>query len=329
MGNLSGPMIATIRHFGLTTLLVLSLAGPFGHSVPRSSGRPVRVQGDLVPFGLCMSGMPVDSQIESSRRIGYGGLGLAFLEKERVRRIARHPEVASGRFRIPSMIWWASVEQPLDTSWLDPVLEDAGPMRMDIWMVADGKDKSERSRSKAVEMYARAASRCKAKGVRLVIYPHIGCVVETAEEAAAIRDSLAGRGHPEVRISILLCHELKAGNRDRLPEIVRRLGPMIALASISGADHDDYRKAGDFWGSVIKPLDQGTYDVGIFLEALAQAGYGGPLLLHTYNLPAPDAPSYDKHLERSWNKWLRLKAPWTEPDLGEGSPGTSTTVPRR
>lgn len=305
-----------IRHLGLTTLLVLSLAGAFGYSVPVSAGRPIRVEGDLVPFGLCMSGMPAVEQIETTRRIGYGGLGLAFLEKERVREIAHHPEVVSGRFRIPSMIWWASVEQPLDTSWLDPVLDDAGPMRMDIWMVADGKDKSERSRSKAVEMYARAASRCKAKGVRLVIYPHIGCVVETAEEAAAIRDSLVKRGHPEVRISILLCHELKAGNRDRLAEIVRRLGPLIALASISGADHDAYRKAGDFWGSVIKPLDQGTYDVGLFLDALAEAGYKGPLLLHTYNLPAPDAPSYDKHLERSWNKWLRMKAPWTEPDLG-------------
>jgi len=278
----------------------------------------IAFKGLFMPFALCMESMRPADQVAYSQGIGYAGLGLASLDGDVVKEFSTLPDVVSGKFRIVSSLWWVGVDDPIDTVWLDGVLDDARSMGMAIWMVTAGPDKTDSSKSKAVKMLAMAADRCKAKGVQLVLYPHIGTVFETAEEALALYDSLNRLGHPEVRISIHLCHELKAGSRDRLPSIVAKVAPYLALASISGADTDTYDKGDDDWASAIMPLNQGTYDARIFLRALVANHYEGPMELHTYNLKAPTASDYDQHLESSlaiWKSWV--------PD----SPATATTRP--
>jgi len=268
---------------------------------------PIPLKNEFVPFGMCMGGMKPSEQIAYCRKIGYSGLGLQVMDRQALGEFATQPEVLSGEFKIHSTLWWTNVTEPvIDTAWLDGVLDEARKMELAIWMVLDGPDKSEESRSRAVSMIAKAALRCRAKGVRLVLYPHGGCVVSSAEEGLAILDSLDRLGIPEVGLSIHLCHELKAGNRDRLPEVVRKVAHRLVLVSVSGADSDTYGNDDDNWASAIKPLDQGTFDSRIFLRALSDVGYKGPILLHTYNLKTPGLPGYDRHLERSWGWWQRV-----------------------
>jgi len=265
---------------------------------------PIALAGPFVPFGMCMGGMKPSEQVAYCRKIGFSGLGLQDMGGRVLGEFAGLPEVASGEFKIHSALWWTKVTEPvIDTHWFDSTLDQARRMDMAIWMVLDGPDKSERSRSTAVSMAAKAALRCRAKGVRLVLYPHGGCVVSSAEEGLALLDSLDRLGIPEVGLSIHLCHELKAGNRDRLPQVVRKVAHRLELASVSGADSDTYGKDDDNWASAIMPLDRGSFDSRIFLRALSEAGYAGPIQLHTYNLKSPAAPDYDGHLERSWGWW--------------------------
>lgn len=292
----------SLRTAVLLVLAVFSATVDDG-PVPRLEP-PIPLPGPFAPFGICMGGMKPSEQVAYCRKIGFSGIGLQDVDGKVLGEFAALPEVASGEFEIHSAMWWTNVTKPvIDTNWLDAALEQARKMDLAVWMVLDGPDKSERSRSTAVSMAATAALRCRAKGVRLVLYPHGGCVVSSAEEALALLDSLDRRGVSEVGLSIHLCHELKAGNRDRLPEVVRKVAHRIQLATVSGADSDTYGKDDDNWASAIKPLDQGTFDSRIYLRALSEAGYTGPILLHTYNLKTPGAPDYDGHLERSWGWW--------------------------
>lgn len=298
------PVLSRLVMTGIVAFL--GAVGPHAASIDTTR---VVYRGPFVPFGMCMSDMKVADQIALCERIGYTGLGLSGMNAGEIKTFSKHPDVVSGRFRIHSTLWWITVNDTIDTLWMDGILDDARKMGMAIWMVADGNDKSDTSRAKAVKLLHKAADRCQRKGVQLVLYPHLGCVFETADEAVAMRDSLVRLGHPEVKTSIHLCHELKAGHRDTLTKIVKRVAPFLALASVSGADTDTYGKGGDYWGTAIMPLDRGTYDPRPFLKALSDAGYAGPMELHTYNLKNPGDTGYDQHLERSWVRWQQMVQP--------------------
>lgn len=272
----------------------------------------ISLKGDFVPFGMCMSSLSPANQVAMCQKIGYPGLGIADLSPSVVKAFSKVPAVASGAFRIHSALWWITINDTIDTVRFDGILDDAKKMDMAIWMVADGTDKRDTSKVKAVRLFHKAADRCKAKGVRLVIYPHLGCVVETADDALAMLDSLRRLGHPEVRMSIHLCHELKAGHRDSLPKIVKRAAPYLSLASVGGADDGtatdstNQCKACGYWSTAIMPLDRGTYDPRPYLQALSESGYGGPIEYHTYNLKRPEDTGYDNHLERTFAKWQTM-----------------------
>lgn len=278
-----------------------------------SSASKLRLSGPFVPFGLCLTGTTPAKEAAYARDAGYDGLALQGLDLAEFRQFAALPEVASGSFRIVSALWWASVRDPVDSAWIDPILVEAARMGTAIWMVSEGPDKSSGSLAKAKSMYATAARLCKRRNVPLVIYPHQGCVVETAEEALAMRDTLARLGYPETRISIHLGHEIRLGNQSRLAAVVRKVAPWLALASVNGADSG----ASD-WVRGIQPLDQGNFDPVPYLKALEEAGYAGPVVLHTYGLKNPFQSGYDNHLERSLKCWRQIVAP-----------RNSTTSPRR
>lgn len=274
----------------------------------------IRLPGELVPFGMCMGGMTPQAQVDTAMKIGFRGLGLQDMDKAVFQKFQKVPAVASGEFKIHSTLWWTKVTDTLiDTVALDGMLDEAKKLGMAIWMVLDGNDKTNQSKSRAVSMIVKAARHCKTKGVKLVLYPHGGCVISSAEEGLQIIDSLKKRGTTNVRLSIHLCHELKAGNRSRLPQVVAKVASYLDYATVSGADSNTYGKDDDNWASAIKPLDQGTFDATVFLKALASVNYTGPIELHTYNLKSPDAVNYDDHLERSLAWWKKRVTP---PDRG-------------
>ncbi|MCX5682345.1 MAG: TIM barrel protein, partial [Planctomycetota bacterium] len=144
-------------------------------------------------------------------------------------------------------------------------------------------------------------------GLRVALYPHIGFYVATAEDALRIAD-LAGRTN--VGVSVNLCHELMAGNGDRLESIVKACAPRLFLVSINGADH------GTSIEQTIKVLDDGDYDVRGFVSMLDRVGYKGPIGLQCYNLKGdPEA-----NLKRSimvWRRWGEGKTA-TSQDLQKG-----------
>jgi len=266
----------------------------------------IPLKSAFVPFGMCISGLTVAEQISVCQTRGYAGLGVATTDATELKAFADHAEVASGRFKIVSTLWFANARETLDTAklqWLDGMLTQLARMHAALWMVVDANDQSAATITAAVDTFKVVAARCKAKGVQLVIYPHGGCAIDSAEGAVAILPRI---GDPDVKVSVHLCHELMKGNRDRMGQVVANVASHLALASVNGADYDAQDHPNDNWASAIQPLDQGTYDPRVFLQALADAGYRGPMELHTYNLPDPRV---NDHFTRSLNRWRQLVDP--------------------
>ena len=120
-------------------------------------------------------------------------------------------------------------------------------------------------------------------------------------------DVLQQVGRPNVTLSLHLCHELKGGNQDRLREVIARTAPYIALASINGAFIERETLVHD-WTLTICPLADGDFDVEHeYLRPLVDAGYAGPILLHTWGLQKePEA-----HLLASQIRWRQMAAAWS------------------
>lgn len=262
-----------------------------------SAGEMIQLSGPFIPFGFGINNLSPAEQVALCKQLGYDGLCLTGTNSSKFAKFADLPDVAAGKFHIPCALWWAKAASPPDDAVLAGVVTQAARMGTALWMVAEGKKTPENVEA-AVRLFRTTAEHCLAKKVQLVLYPHQGCTFETAEEALALWKRL---DHPEVRISIHLCHELKAGNRDRLDAIIDQVAPLLALVSISGAEADTQHISG--WASGIMPLDRGSYDPRPFLRALARNGYAGPVILHTYGITDPPAEHFARSLAR-WREWV-------------------------
>lgn len=162
-------------------------------------------------------------------------------------------------------------------------LEGTGTM---LWLTVQGRS----SDMEAVRVIREISDIAGRHGIKVALYPHHGFYVATARDAVRLVKQV---GRPNVGVSINLCHELRAGNVDRLGEIIEEAAPHLFLVSINGAD----REGG--WDKLIRTLDQGEFDVPGFLRKLAAVGYTGPVGLQCYNLKGDQR----ENLEISMKAW--------------------------
>jgi len=216
---------------------------------------------------------------------------------DRLREFAAVPAVRDGKFKIYSILWQVRVDKPLDEKFLKEFAVVARELKASIWCNTVG---TPGERDVTVKLLRAVADQCAADGVQLVLYPHHACTFETAEESIDVLNLMQ---RPAVKLSLHLCHELKANNRDRLDAVVGKIAPHLALVSLNGVDTSvPFSVKG--WDSMILPLDQGDYDVRPFVAALMRHGYTGPILLHNFGFKAPPA----EYLPASMARWKEIGA---------------------
>ena len=171
----------------------------------------------------------------------------------------------------------------------------AGVQRDGMVFPISSADADETAVARLRELSAHAAPR----GVKIALYPHTGHWLERVEDA--IR--LAGKvDDPAVGVTFNLCHWLKVEGSQRDPAPVLRAAlPRLMFVTINGADTGDTKTMG--WERLIRPLGEGSYDVGAFLRSLRATGYDGPVGFQGYGIPG-DARAV---LEKTMAAWRELQ----------------------
>ncbi len=138
-------------------------------------------------------------------------------------------------------------------------------------------------------------------GIKVALYPHAGAWLERVEDATR----LAGKvNRASVGVTFNLCHWLKVEGSERDPQPVLRAAlPRLMFVTINGADTGETKAMG--WDRLIRPLGEGSYDVGAFLKILRGVGYTGPIGFQGYGIKSAPADV----LARTMTEWRRLQQP--------------------
>ena len=146
-----------------------------------------------------------------------------------------------------------------------------------LWLIVRNENAK---RHQVMTRIAAMADEAQAAGVELVIYPHDNTYFESAEEALVFIQEI---GHDNIFVSLHLCHEIRAGNGDRLEEIAEKIKPWLRLPTMNGANVA-YVDGSRDWSDSIQPLGAGDYNAAQLLDALKSIHYKGPIILHTFGL---------------------------------------------
>ncbi len=143
----------------------------------------------------------------------------------------------------------------------------------------------------AVNLVKQVAADAKAAGLKVVLYPHWNDYIERVDHALQIAKA---SGCDNVGVAFNLCHFLKVQPTDDLAQTIAAAKDHLWSVSICGADRD-----GKDWNTLIRPLDQGTFDQSALQSILKKQSYQGPVGLQCYNITIPPR----QHLTSSLTAW--------------------------
>ena len=133
-------------------------------------------------------------------------------------------------------------------------------------------------------------------GVRVAFYPHAGFAIATMPQAI---EYAAKIDHPNLGVTFNLCHFLKSEDASTLEDVLEKAGDKLFLVTTNGADID-----GKNWGTLIQPLDVGSFPQLRLFKALKGRGYTGHVGLQCYGVKGDKKAN----LARSIGAWNKLMA---------------------
>ena len=250
-------------------------------------------------FDFARLGEDEASQIKAAQSIGYSGLVQPVDNPRQLEKLNRYQAaIGDGPFKVTAGLFTANFSRDLAVlnAHLDNVIQALKKSNAPLWLIPRDR-KLVMKREQIVAFVRSAAERTKTAGIELVLYPHYGDLMETAEEMIPFLEEVQ---NGNVFLSLHLCHELRAGNGDRLDEIAAKIKPWLRLPSINGADIDVVNEDNEAvgWKRAIQPLTLGDYDSSKLLKALKSIGYEGPVVLHTWGLQEAAADHHHTSFKR-------------------------------
>jgi sugar phosphate isomerase/epimerase len=274
----------------LACCLVTSLA-------PASAAEPAP-SWPFFPFdnGVGRGVWTPEVQAKTVKELGYDGIHYNYTNPgDFAKKLAacRHEGVPIHAVYIYTFV--DKLEQPYDPG-IKEVIRMLKGEPTTIWLtLRGGKPGALDARAAAItrEITLLAAG----SGLSVSLYPHAGFYVATAEDAVRVAKLV---DLPNLGVTVNLCHELFAGNADRLDEVVKIAAPYLNLVSINGASPIP-GKGAKAWNTLA--LGDGTFDTTGFLRMVRDAGYNGPIGHQFYNVPGDDR----EKLERAARAWKAVK----------------------
>jgi sugar phosphate isomerase/epimerase len=265
---------------------------------PRFAHRLVAMDTNTKPR-YPQSDFTLEEQLDLVRAAGYAGVTWDELPPAETRRLA---EAAAARgLRLAALYAGATLDRE-GLTWSatlsEAMRELADPGGL-LWLHVGSRDfprSSPDGDAIAVPALRRLADLAAAQGLRVALYPHVGDWVERVQDATRLARKV---GHPALGATFNLCHGLRVGDEQKIPDLLAEAAPYLYVVSINGADAG---AAGASWERLIQPLDRGTFDVGGLLQRLRDLEFSGPVALQGYGLKGEVADN----LQRSSRAYERL-----------------------
>jgi sugar phosphate isomerase/epimerase len=303
---------------------VLALAGLLSGCAGNQPGLPAatptatpRQPNLLAAFNLCMRPRPVRDQIALLLASGYTAIGLDYEPNEFAEFMAQ-PEILDGRLKLTTVLYEVyPARGGLDRDEFAAMVEAVSRLNGTVCLRVLSPQPLPREQLVGIVQEAADLFLARVGPSRsLILYPHYGEELTSIEMALEVMQA-AGRSN--LKLSLHLVHEMKAGNQNRLREVIDRTVSHVAMATINGADVQPDVPL-NYYRRSLRPLYKGDFDVEhLYLRPLLEAGYTGPVVLHTWGLTEPPEEVYPGSLAR----WRQMMAAFGLPV------GVSSGLPSR
>lgn len=253
------------------------------------------------PFGLFdfnLRGKDPAQQIKSLDGIGYDGITMPLKTPKDLEKLEAYQK-AKPDLKLFAALCHIDYSKPEDfqREHFRLVVKKLAKLNAKVWLIISGpKDQD----TKITDFVREVADLAATEKVGVSLYPHDKTALETAEEALVI---LKSANRPNLTISVHQCHEMRAGNTDRIDAVMTAVGPHMDIVTICGSDRKVNDNSED-WSDAIKPLGEGDYDPKEFLRALKRHGFKGPIILHTFGLMKKPA----SHYQTSYDIYQKMRA---------------------
>lgn len=244
-------------------------------------------------------------QIDLLQKMGYDGICLRMAKAEHVDELANFILAAEKYpdFNIYSVFVRYNFQEPkVDRNrWREVVdiIQDKG---IALWFIF-GKPQPGVSEQNIEDILRNVVDYSARKNVAVTLYPHSSCYFYSTEQALPMVKKI---NHPNLKLAVHLCHEMRAGNANRMDEVVKNAAGYISFVTLSGADKEvDMTSPRTMDKSTIKPLGEGEYDLSSFLKALKEINYKGPVGFINFKIDEDRKP--EEYLPESLKAWKALK----------------------
>jgi len=243
-------------------------------------------------------------QVAYLQTMGYNGISLRMAKAEHVDDMPAFLAEAAlyPNFKIYSaFVRYNFQDAEVDKNRWREVVDLIEDQDVALWFIF-GKPQEDVTEEKVEEILREVVAYAAEKNVPVTLYPHDKCYYYTAEQALPVVKRI---NHPNLKLALHLCHEMKAGNVDRLDEVVNNVHEYISFVTLSGSDKVvDRSSPRSVDRSTIKPLNKGDFDIYNFIEPLKKVAYKGPVGLLNFKIDK-DYPM-DDYLLESLKKWKEL-----------------------
>jgi sugar phosphate isomerase/epimerase len=242
--------------------------------------------------------VPFDEQARMLKECGYDGIG--HIGTQQIPEMLKALD-AQG-LKMFSMYVDASVDpgRPSYDPGLNLAIEQLKGRDTVIHLpVSGGKPSSADLDGRAVDIIRDIARMAEKSGLRVAVYPHVGCYVARVDDAVRLVKKVDRKN---VGVSFNLCHFLKLDDERNLERCLKEAMPYLMAVSINGTDGGQTNQMG--WDRLIQTLDRGNFDVGRVLRTLKQLGYTGAIGLQCHGIPG----DWRENLKHSMGAWLSLGA---------------------
>jgi len=149
-----------------------------------------------------------------------------------------------------------------------------------------------------VHLTKQTAEMAQEQGLRISLYPHVGCWVERTGHAFEIAEKA---GLQNVGCTFNLYHWLKTEGPNDLTKKAESIFPRLDCLTINGSPQDISSLPVE---EGILPLGEGDYDVRSFVETFHKMGFRGPIGLQGYGIGGDIHAKLAASLEE-WKKYSR------------------------